>query len=176
MSSGRSRARSVRRAVIRPLAALIAVTVLALPVGVPPDRALLLGLAVGGLAAALQQTRGVESARWPGHAVPSTGAGWHQASLLESALRQSASDPARFSSRVAPRLRRLAEARLHRAGMTWDSPQARTALGTETYDLLDGPLESAPGGMAVRRALDRIEEIDGGTDVRPADVSAEVSG
>jgi hypothetical protein len=162
--------------VLRPVAAVIVVTVLGLPVGVPPDRALLLGLAVGGLVAALQQTRGVESARWPGHVAPSTGAGWHQASLLESALRQSASDPARFTSRVAPRLRRLAEARLHRAGMTWDSPQARTALGPQTYDLLNGPLTSAPGGTAVRHALDRIEEIDVGTDVRLADASAEVSG
>lgn len=176
MRSGKSRVRSVRRALIRPVAAVIAITALAFPLGVPPDRALLLGLAVGGLVAALAQTRGVDSARWPRHVAPSTGAGWHQASLLESALTQSASDPLRFTSRVAPRLRRLAEVRLHRAGMTWETAQARTALGPETYDLLSRPLATAPGTTAVRRALDRIEGIDGGTDVRPPDASAEVSG
>jgi hypothetical protein len=149
-------ARVARQAGAAPVVALVAVAAPAF-VFVVPVRALLLGVAAGALTLALRAVRGIGDISWPGPVDPSSGAGWHQASLLESTLSQAAADPQRFESRVAPRLRRLAEARLHRRGIDWDSAPARSLLGAEIHALLRRPLTSTPPPDAVRRVLDTLD-------------------
>ncbi|MGX7825309.1 hypothetical protein ACTG9Q_09465 [Actinokineospora sp. 24-640] len=83
-----------------------------------------------------------------------------QAATLTARLAEAAADRDRFLSRVQPRLRALAEARLRArwpdlSGM--DDPRARSLLG-EDHATLTAPDAPLPSPQGVARLLDLLEE------------------
>ena len=69
----------------------------------------------------------------------------HQAASLASRLAEAAEYPTRFQTRVQPRLRRLALAKLRRAGIEeLDDPRAAAVLGARMHRLVTDPTATMP--------------------------------
>ncbi|HWM06445.1 MAG TPA: hypothetical protein VNP92_29235 [Actinophytocola sp.] len=140
--------------------AVTAVAALGTPVGwavlvaLPPAAAVLL--------AALYS--GAFDADWtPEPDQPSASVCLHASSLTDR-LSQAAGDPYRFTSRVQPRLRRLAIAALRRNPDTADidglqDPRARAALGDELHDLLTAQHTPLPPPKTFAAMMRRLEEL-----------------
>jgi hypothetical protein len=86
------------------------------------------------------------------------------ASQLTDRLGQAATDPYRYTSRVQPRLRRLALSTLRRVPETADivdlhDPRARAHLGDDLYDLLTKPGARLPKPDEFAAMVRRLEEL-----------------
>ncbi|MGH3763522.1 hypothetical protein [Actinophytocola sp.] len=86
------------------------------------------------------------------------------ASSLTDRLGQAATDPYRFTSRVQPRLRRLALTTLRRDPDTADvsdlhDPRARDRLGDDLHDLLTAPAARLPKPDEFAAMIRRLEEL-----------------
>ncbi len=85
-----------------------------------------------------------------------------RASTLATRLAEASRDQARFVSRVQPRLRGLALARLrerHPDLSTMDDPRATASLGDELHALLCSPKAVLPTPRRLAVLLDRLEEL-----------------
>ncbi|HEV7646804.1 MAG TPA: hypothetical protein VGP26_01460 [Actinophytocola sp.] len=86
------------------------------------------------------------------------------ASQLGDRLGQAATDPYRYTSRVQPRLRRLALSTLRRIPGTADiadlhDPRARERLGEQLYQLLTAPGARLPKPDEFAAMVRRLEEL-----------------
>lgn len=118
------------------------------------------------LAGGVVRVLGPTSARsWPDPPEDTSGTGCHLVNLQARVLHECETDPDRFERVLAPRLRRLATARLHAGGRVSSGTvsSGRTvhdALGRRLYDGL------RPGSVPRRRTvfvsqlLDRLDEVD----------------
>ncbi|MGQ0840797.1 hypothetical protein [Actinokineospora sp.] len=131
----------------------------------PGDIPLLWGIALGIPAAAVT----VLGARMSGPLEPSwaaepdlpSPATEMQSANLATRFAEAAGDQTRFVSRVQPRLRRLALARLrerHPDLSDVDDPRARAVLGVELHRLLTSPGAALPSPQRMAELLDRLEE------------------
>lgn len=89
---------------------------------------------------------------------------WLHASQLGDRLGQAATDPYRFSSRVQPRLRRIALTALRRHPDTADltdlhDPRARERLGVDLHELLTTPAARLPKPAEFAALMRRLEEL-----------------
>jgi hypothetical protein len=86
------------------------------------------------------------------------------ASQLTDRLGQAATDPYRFTSRVQPRLRRLALTALNRHPDTADiedlhDPRARERLGDDLYELVTAQHAALPKPEEFTALVRRLEEL-----------------
>ncbi|MFC7612949.1 hypothetical protein ACFQV2_04155 [Actinokineospora soli] len=150
---------STLRVVVLAVLAGAAMTGLSLwPGGVPVFWAVALGLPVAALTALGARLSGPLEPLWTavpgGPAAPAQ----HQAATLAARLAEAAADPHRFTTRVQPRLRRIA---LDRLRERWpdlsdvDDPRVVAALGGE-HALLTADAPPTPRALAA--LLDRLEE------------------
>lgn len=106
-------------------------------------------------------TNGLNSLAWPEPPLPGDAcAGWHHVALLSSSIHEATGDHDRFRSIIAPRLRKLAEARLREQNLRWDDPLSRERLGPDVYDLLACPPDRPPDMARIREAISRIEALN----------------
>lgn len=123
-------------------------------VSLPPAAAVLLtGLFVG----AFDQD-------WTPEPDPPASSVYLHASQLADRLGQAATDPYRFTSRVQPRLRRLALTSLRRHPDTADladlhDPRARERLGGELHALLTAQSARLPDAREFAAMVRRLEEL-----------------
>lgn len=99
---------------------------------------------------------------WPRRPERITVGGWYEVRRLESALQRPDDRRAIFATRVAPRLRAIAEAKLARRGVAWRDPAASRLLGPDVYAMLDDPGSSSLEGR--RPPLDLAELVLGRLD------------
>lgn len=104
---------------------------------------------------------GLNSLAWPEPPLPSDPcAGWHHVALLSSSIHEATGDHDRFRSVIAPRLRKLAEARLREQNLRWDDPLSRERLGPDGYDLLAWPPDRPPDMARIREVISRVEALN----------------
>ncbi|MET0235939.1 MAG: hypothetical protein ABW224_14940 [Kibdelosporangium sp.] len=84
----------------------------------------------------------------------------HQASVLSGRFAGLAKDPGKFTSKVQPRLRNLAQSVLrHRHDVpSLADPRARQLLGADLYDLITKPDAKVPSPHRLAQLLGRLEE------------------
>lgn len=132
-------------------------------VGTPVTWSALLALPVSGLVLlALCTPRAIEPS-WQPLPAGESAVTFLEASTLATRLADAAADQSRFSSRIQPRLARLAIAWLRQRPGTEDltdlrDPRAAPALGTELHALLTDPSATLPEPRTVARLLARLEE------------------
>jgi hypothetical protein len=152
-------ARSVVSAIaVAVLAALFAAQLMAVPLG----WAIVLGLPLGGVVLVGTLLSGAMDANWEPVPAPSVIPSELHASTLATRLAEAASDRHRFTTRVQPRLRRLAVATLRGRPDTTDltslaDPRAKDALGPDLYSLLTDPAARLPEPRRLAELLDRLE-------------------
>ena len=140
------------------LTALFANNILAVPI----LWALLLGLPVGALVLLGSLLAGAADANWEPVPAPHVVPAELHASTLATRFAEAAEDQHRFTSRVQPRLRRLAIAVLRgRSGTedltTLDDPRAKRALGPELHSLLTDRRARLPEPRRLVALLDELE-------------------
>lgn len=138
--------------------ALFANNLLAIPI----EWAFVLGLPLGGLVLLGVLLGGASDANWEPAPAPTFAPAELHASTLAVRFAEAAEDHHRFTSRVQPRLRRLAVARLRgRAGTEdltgLDDPRARQALSPELYRLLTDRHARLPEPGRMAALLDELE-------------------
>ena len=90
---------------------------------------------------------------------PTGGATEHQAAGLASRLSESADNPRRFATRVQPRLRALALAKLRRAGIEeLADPRAVSVLGPRLHHLVVHPDAVIPDPRTAAALFAELEE------------------
>lgn len=138
--------------------ALFANNLLAIPI----EWAFVLGLPLGGLVLLGVLLGGASDANWEPAPAPTFAPAELHASTLAVRFAEAAEDHHRFTSRVQPRLRRLAVARLRgRAGTEdltgLDDPRARQVLSPELYRLLTDRHARLPEPGRMAALLDELE-------------------
>jgi hypothetical protein len=127
--------------------------------GVVVEWAALLAVPVTALTlVGLRSPRGAEAVWMP---LPETyeGATEHQAAALASRLAESAAVPERFATRVQPRIRKLALAKLRRAGIEeLADPRAPSVLGPQIHKLATDPLATLPAPGVAAALFAELEE------------------
>ena len=148
---------SRRRAVV--LTVLVAAAVVAAAMWgmtVPPHWALLLALPAAALTFAGCVLAGTFDADWtPEPDPPAASVTLHATSLTER-LERSTMDQYRFSSRIQPRLRRIAQSVL---GPDLDTPRARERLGADLHRLLTSPDAQLPPPKTFAVLMRRLEDL-----------------
>jgi hypothetical protein len=129
---------------------------------VPIEWAFVLGLPLGGLVLLGVLLTGASDANWEPAPAPTFAPAELHASTLAARFAEAAEDHHRFTSRVQPRLRRLAVARLRaRAGTedltSLDDPRARQALSPELHRLLTDRHARLPEPRRLAALLDELE-------------------
>ncbi|WNV82311.1 hypothetical protein [Umezawaea sp. Da 62-37] len=152
-----------------PLLGLVRAGLLALAVGAvagfvlyklgsPPGWAAVVALPIAGLVLLVARLpRGADIA-WsplPAHA---SGATSVVASTLVSRLDEASRDRDRFTTRIRPRLRALAESRLRLRGVT-TLAEGRALLGEDAFRLLTDPDAAMPDPRVLAALLDRLEAL-----------------
>ncbi|WP_306745819.1 hypothetical protein [Saccharothrix yanglingensis] len=140
-------------------AAAAAVTAFALTrFGAPVHWAVLCALPAGGVALLVARLPRATDVVWSPPPAHVAGATTTQASALAGRLAEAAVDQDRFATRVQPRLRRLAEARLRQRHGIPDvhDPRAAGVLGPELHRLLTDPTAPLPEPA---RLVDLLEEL-----------------
>jgi len=152
---------------VKPLkAALIALTVgvlaglgMAILGGMAVQWAVLLAVPIAAVTlVGLRSPRGADPVWAP---LPDThgGATEHQAAALASRLAESVATPARFVTRVQPRLRTLALAKLRRAGIDeLADPRAVSVLGPRLHALVTRPDAVMPDPRTAAVLFAELEE------------------
>lgn len=132
-------------------------------VGIPVWWAVLVALPVGAVVLAAGLLSGAYDADWESEPdPPAAGVCLHAGSLTDR-LTQAAGDPYRFTSRVQPRLRRLALGALRRRPDTADltdlgDPRARAVLGDDLHALLTARDARLPPPTTFAAMVRRLEE------------------
>ena len=129
-----------------------------LKLGASVEWAVLLALPVAALALLLARLPRATDIAWSPLPAHSSGATSVQASTLASRLDEASRDHDRFRSRVRPRLRALAEARLRQRGVP-TLAEGRPLLGDAAYRLLTDPNATLPNPRALAEVLDRLEDL-----------------
>lgn len=144
-------------------AAVTAVLVMAAVVGaamfgmsVPWHWALLMALPSGALTFAGGLLAGTFDADWTAEPDPPAASVTLHATFLTERLERSAIDQYRFTSRVQPRLRRVAQAMV---GTDLDTPDAKERLGAELHRLLTSPDAQLPPSKKFAALMRRLEEL-----------------
>lgn len=133
--------------------------------GVVPADATMIGLLIAAGVAVPRLAVHPPSVVWPVAPEPRGAGAWYDVRRLSTVLTQTSDARDIFHSKVRPRLRDLAVARLARQGVRWSDPAARRLLAPDVYDLLDGN-----GADRARRSpialtelvLDRLDELSSG--------------
>ncbi|HEY0450744.1 hypothetical protein [Actinophytocola sp.] len=153
------------RATLLAVLAAVAVAVTAVAaMGTPVPWAVLLSLPAGAAVLLTALFSGAFDADWtPEPDLPAASVCLHASSLTDR-LTQAAGDPYRFTSRVQPRLRRLAVSALRRHPDTKDladlhDPRARDRLGADLHRLLTAPDASLPKPAELAALVRRLEEL-----------------
>ncbi|MGM1063544.1 hypothetical protein [Saccharothrix sp. Mg75] len=146
------------RAVALAVVAAVVTAFLLVRYGAPVHWAVLCALPAAGLAllvARLPRATDVVWAPPPAHVAGATST---QADALAGRLAEAAVDQDRFRTRVQPRLRRLADARLRQRHGIPDvhDPRARDVLGPELHRLLTDPTAPLPEPA---RLVDLLEKL-----------------
>ncbi len=126
--------------------------------GAPLGWAALVALPIAALVLLLGRLPRVLDITWAPLPAHPSGATSVQASTLAGRLDEASRDRDRFTSRVRPRLRALAEARLRQRGVT-TLAEGRPLLGDDTYRLLTDPNATMPTPRALAEVLDRLEDL-----------------
>jgi hypothetical protein len=140
------------------LAALVANNLFAVPL----VWSFLLGLPVGGLVLLGMLLAGASDAAWEPLPSPAVAPSELHASTLATRFAEAAEDHHRFTTRVQPRLRRLAVATLRARPGTedltgLDDPRVRRALSPELYRLLTDNRARLPEPRRLAVLLDELE-------------------
>jgi hypothetical protein len=132
--------------------------------GTPTGWAVLVALPPGALVLVTALLAGTFDQDWtPEPDLPVASVCLH-ASQLTDRLGQAATDPYRFTSRVQPRLRRLALTTLQRDPATADledlhDPRARERLGDDLYELVTAQHAALPKPEEFTALVRRLEEL-----------------
>ncbi|GGP59911.1 hypothetical protein [Saccharothrix coeruleofusca] len=126
--------------------------------GAPPHWAALVALPAAALALLVGRLPRATDVVWSPPPVEPGGVVHVQASTLATRLAEAAVDPDRFASRVHPRLRRLAQARLRQRHGVPDlaDPRAERLLGPELHRLVTDPRAPLPDP---KRLAELLEEL-----------------
>jgi hypothetical protein len=148
---------SLLRAVL--LAVLVAGATAALAIAgmnVPVHWAVLMALPVGAVAIAGGLLSGTFDADWTPEPDPPTASVSLHASFLTERLERSVVDQYRFTSRVQPRLRRVARAALQQ---DLNTQEAKEKLGPELHHLLTAHDAQLPPPKTFAALMRRLEEL-----------------
>jgi hypothetical protein len=154
---------------VTPVVGLVRAALLALAVGAvagfglvrlgaPVEWAVVVALPVAALVLLLARLPRATDIAWSPLPAHSSGATSVAASTLASRLDEASRDRDRFTSRVRPRLRALAEARLRQRGVA-TLAEGRPLLGDAAYRLLTDPDATMPNPRALAEVLDRLEDL-----------------
>ena len=128
--------------------------------GVPLPWAILIGLPAGAVALAAGLLGGTVDADWTAEPEPSAAGVTLHATFLTERLERSAIDQYRFTSRVQPRLRRIATAVVQRRLRTdLTDPRARELLGDDLHRLLTATDAQLPPATTFAAMMRRLEEL-----------------
>jgi hypothetical protein len=148
---------SLPRAVAQALAAaVLVVAYAALLLSMPVYWALLIGLAVGAVTLTGSLFAGAYDADWVSEPDPVTANVTSHASELTERLHRAGANQFRFTSRVQPRLRRLAVAAL---GEDLNTEEAREKLGADLHRLLTDPAARLPDPKTFAALVRRLEDL-----------------
>jgi hypothetical protein len=146
----------VRAAVLAAGVALLTAVTAVLGMNVPVLWAVLIGLPAGVLTLVACLLSGTFDADWTAEPDPPTAGVTPHAGFLTERLERSAIDQYRFTSRVQPRLRRIAQSAL-RGDL--DSQEARDRLGADLHRLLTAPDAQLPPPKTFAALMRRLEEL-----------------
>lgn len=152
---------TLRALVLAAVTAAVVTVTLIVVASVPTAWAILIGLPAGCVVLVAALLSGTFDVDWTVEPdPPADGVTLHASSLTER-LEQAASDPYRFTSRVQPRLHRLAVATLrHRtAAADLADPRARELLGDDLHRLLTASDAQLPPPKTFAALLRRLEEL-----------------
>jgi hypothetical protein len=141
------------------LAAAVALAIGAAAVvgmNVPMFWAVLMALPAGAVALAGGLLAGTFDADWTAEPEPPAASVTLHAIFLTERLERSAIDQYRFTSRVQPRLRRIAKAALRQ---DLNTPQAREKLGPELHSLLTATDAQLPPPKTFAALMRRLEDL-----------------
>ncbi|AHH95921.1 hypothetical protein BC739_006096 [Kutzneria viridogrisea] len=138
----------------------VALTCLSWLLGAPVLWAALLTLPIGLLVLVLARSPMTSEPAWQPLPATDGALSTPQASALSGRLADAATDAGRFRSRIQPRLRELALARLRQAGVEdLTDPRAQSLLGGELLALLTDRGARMPGPEELSTLLARLEEL-----------------
>jgi hypothetical protein len=149
MSPARAVAQSVFATVLTVAGAIVLFSV-------PVHWAVLIGLPVGLVTLAGVAYSGAFDADWVSEPDPVTTSVTSHASELTERLARAATNQHRFTTRVQPRLRRLAVAAL---GADLDTGEAREKLGADLHRLLTAPDARMPDPKTFAALVRRLEDL-----------------
>lgn len=151
--------RPVKASVLAVGVGVLAVAAMAVLGGVTPLWSALLGVPVTVFALlALLSPGGVEPV-WAPLPERAGRATEHAAASLASRLTEAHENPARFRTRLRPRLERVAVAELRRHGVpSLDDPRAPGVLGADLWRLVTDQHATLPGPAVLTRLLAHLEE------------------
>jgi hypothetical protein len=148
--------RLARSATLAVLVALLVGATARFGMSVPVHWSVLMALPAGALTLAAALLSGTHDSDWTAEPEPAaTGVTLH-ATFLTERLERSAIDEYRFTSRVQPRLRRIARAAL---GDDLNTPSARERLGADLHHLLTSPNVQLPPPKKFAALMRRLEEL-----------------
>jgi hypothetical protein len=123
---------------------------------VPTHWAVLVALPAAAVTLAGALLSGTFDADWTAEPDPPAASVTLHATFLTERLERSASDQYRFTSRVLPRLRRVAHAAVQQ---DLDTPEAKEKLGAELHHLLTAPDAQLPPPKTFAALMRRLEEL-----------------
>ncbi|WP_018683254.1 hypothetical protein [Actinokineospora enzanensis] len=147
-----------RSVVFGVLAGAVVVVVASRAGGVPPFWAVALGVPACALVWLATRLAGPLEPLWTAVPDESGPATLSQAATLAARLAEAERDPHRFRTRVQPRLRALAAARLRAHGVSdVESARARDLLGPDLHRLITSPTATLPEPRVVAALLDALD-------------------
>lgn len=146
----------LRALVLAILAAAAVTAVASVGLSMPTHWAVLVGLPVGAITLVGALLAGTFDAEWTAPPeLPSASVTLH-ATYLTERFEQAVNDQYRFTSRVQPRLRRIAVAAL---GEDLGSQRAKERLGADLHRLLTDPHAELPPPTTFAALMRRLEEL-----------------
>ncbi|MFL6121737.1 hypothetical protein [Actinophytocola sp.] len=147
---------NVRLTLLAVVVAAATVVVALYAVNVPLQWAILMALPAAAVALAGGLLAGTFDADWTPEPDPPTASVSLHASFLTERLERATLDQYRFTSRVQPRLRRIARAAV---GQDLNTPEARERLGPELHHLLTAHDAQLPPPKTFATLMRRLEEL-----------------
>lgn len=147
---------ALRAGVLAAVVALFTVVAAVFGMNVPVHWAILIGVPPGVLAFVAGVLSGTFDADWTAEPDPPAAGVTLHASFLTERLERSGLDQYRFTSRVQPRLRRIAESATHG---DLHSAAARERLGADLHRLLTAPDAQLPPPKTFAALMRRLEEL-----------------
>lgn len=134
------------------ITAVVAITGLNVPLG----WAVVIALPAAAVTLAGALLSGVFDADWTPEPDPPAASVSLHAIFLTERLERSAIDQYRFTSRIQPRLRRVARTAL---GQELDTPEAKERLGPELHELLTAPNAQLPQPKRFAALMRHLEDL-----------------